>query len=702
MKNIYYNVIFRLLHVTLLSFVFIESFGCFFGIQNAGIWHCVLVVLGIGLIAVINYGNTRERLSCSIVLLVSFLLMTLFFGVREIGQFIDSYACWIIGKSGWIQDWVHGYELLQTVIIIACCYLFQMAAEKQPILRDILAVALLVGMIIFMLRHNEISHLGVVLILGYIAVCYIELTQHTWKKKKVRDTKEYVLWIAPFCALYIVFMLFMPVYDKPYDWKFIKDAYKNFKEEFTVWIEAQNRSGKDEFGTASVGFSENGRLMSGIFYDNQKLLTIQGSQGLRTNIYLVGKVYDTFDGKQWTQTITEDTRERKIDTLETIYAIERYEGDLNDNYIYSTGLTIRYEYFDTSCVFAPLKLRYIEGCDYLTSGANLYFEEQKGYGTDYRAAYFQLNVDHPKFYEMAETKLEDSEELWNKTVDKYAGKMDKRVTLEDLMHYRNEILKDYHQDIILSAETDNYISEVTKGYDTNIQKLRAIEKELSTYTYTMSPGKIPDIVDSQEDFLDYFLLESKKGYCSYFATAFVLLARAEGMPARYVQGFCVPVTVDKKMTVTSDMAHAWPEVYIEGVGWIPFEPTPGYEELRYMPWEIREEKDYHQYVMDEEEEAETIQTPTITDAPQIISEKDDNIVNMAILGIVTTCVSCIAVMILEQKMYRKKYMKMLVEEKFLVEVRKNLWLLSKLGYIRKETETLEEFQSRIINELSQL
>ena len=62
------------------------------------------------------------------------------------------------------------------------------------------------------------------------------------------------------------------------------------------------------------------------------------------------------------------------------------------------------------------------------------------------------------------------------------------------------------------------------------------------------------------------------------------------------------------MTVTWNMAHAWPEVYIKGIGWLPFEPTPGYEELRYTPWEMREKKDYSSMNMEDEEEPETIST----------------------------------------------------------------------------------------------
>ena len=89
----------------------------------------------------------------------------------------------------------------------------------------------------------------------------------------------------------------------------------------------------------------------------------------------------------------------------------------------------------------------------------------------------------------------------------------------------------------------------------------------------MTPGPLPKHITTPEAFLDYFLLESKQGYCSYFATAFVLLARAEGIPARYVEGFCVPLQGEQSLTVYGNMVHAWPEVYIQGVGGIPFEPT---------------------------------------------------------------------------------------------------------------------------------
>ncbi|GAA5155080.1 DUF3488 and transglutaminase-like domain-containing protein [Microbacterium pseudoresistens] len=73
-------------------------------------------------------------------------------------------------------------------------------------------------------------------------------------------------------------------------------------------------------------------------------------------------------------------------------------------------------------------------------------------------------------------------------------------------------------------------------------------------------------------------LEVRQGYCVHFAGAFALMARSLGMPARIVVGYLPGTPTDQQQgepvyQVTSDQLHAWPEVYFEGLGWIPFEPT---------------------------------------------------------------------------------------------------------------------------------
>lgn len=76
-------------------------------------------------------------------------------------------------------------------------------------------------------------------------------------------------------------------------------------------------------------------------------------------------------------------------------------------------------------------------------------------------------------------------------------------------------------------------------------------------------------------------LDRKQGYCVHFAGSFALMARTLGMPSRVVVGFLPGTatndTVDgqRVVEVTTGQLHAWPEVFFEGIGWVPFEPTKG-------------------------------------------------------------------------------------------------------------------------------
>ena len=77
------------------------------------------------------------------------------------------------------------------------------------------------------------------------------------------------------------------------------------------------------------------------------------------------------------------------------------------------------------------------------------------------------------------------------------------------------------------------------------------------------------------DFVSQFVLEGKEGYCSYFASAMAVMGRIAGLPTRYVEGYYARPGGDGAVTLTGMDAHAWAEVYFEGLGWIPFDPTNG-------------------------------------------------------------------------------------------------------------------------------
>lgn len=108
---------------------------------------------------------------------------------------------------------------------------------------------------------------------------------------------------------------------------------------------------------------------------------------------------------------------------------------------------------------------------------------------------------------------------------------------------------------------------------TPYDQARQIEGYLRQFPYTLTvPAPPPD-----RDVADYFLFDLKKGYCDYYATAMVVLARAVGLPARLVTGFA-PGSFDPqsgRFIITAAEAHSWVEVYLSGLGWVEFEPTSG-------------------------------------------------------------------------------------------------------------------------------
>ena len=80
-------------------------------------------------------------------------------------------------------------------------------------------------------------------------------------------------------------------------------------------------------------------------------------------------------------------------------------------------------------------------------------------------------------------------------------------------------------------------------------------------------------------------LAVKSGYCIHFASAMAVMARAEGIPSRIAVGYAPGRLTGDTVAVVGQGslpeyevdardAHAWPELYFQGLGWVPFEPTP--------------------------------------------------------------------------------------------------------------------------------
>ena len=125
---------------------------------------------------------------------------------------------------------------------------------------------------------------------------------------------------------------------------------------------------------------------------------------------------------------------------------------------------------------------------------------------------------------------------------------------------------------------DVFWSDYDEECDGVYRALRQVRDTLSSLvTYTKTPEAAPE----GEDPILWFLTQSQQGNDVLYSSAAVQALRAHGIPARYVEGYYLSAadaanSSDGNVTLTGQNAHAWVEVYFDGVGWLPTDVTPGY------------------------------------------------------------------------------------------------------------------------------
>lgn len=639
-------------------------------------------------------------------------------GTEESYAFFQSYLQWVMGAYNGPERWQSGFLYAQTAVVAGGAFFLQLLLEKTKYLKHILAFICADGLLFCLFSEISLPHMSVVLMLFYIVLVCAEWQQEHWEKRLNGSRKAQMLWLAPFFGIYLLLMAVMPAPDRPYDWKWARQLYSQVRESFLELSQNILRGGSEDFDASLSGFSDDGDLGGRIDEDGRQVMELHAQNRLMTNMYLIGKVFDSFDGRQWTQENLNEENDRVLDTLETLYVCRMLGGNNLFDYLRRTTVKIRYEYFNTGYVFAPLKTRRIEGIGsdlgYSSKSGDLVMGEHKGYGTEYEVEYYQLNMGEDLFNQLLTAPKESSEALWKVMEEEYERETGQEMTMEMLEEHRRAVYENYLEAPTLSQEARDYLSEITKGAENDLEKLQAIERMLQSYTYTTNPGVLPDKVTGVGEFLDYFLLESRQGYCTYFATAFVLLARAEGIPARYVQGFCVPMAGKTEAVVLSSMAHSWPEVYMDGVGWIPFEPTPGYGSLRYTPWKVSNRGTVSFYEEDEDEEEEEEQENVIhfTDLDKELDTEEEYSGQelgwqsgaARFFGVLAICVAVIfaglgLALAFDNLVGAYRYGKMNAEERLKAEVRRNLRMLSWLGIKRDGQETMQELRGRVMDAL---
>ena len=138
--------------------------------------------------------------------------------------------------------------------------------------------------------------------------------------------------------------------------------------------------------------------------------------------------------------------------------------------------------------------------------------------------------------------------------------------------YRDFVYDNYRG---VTTSTLRYLNGIIReeGWDASdpaiIQKVAEYVQNAAVYNMGYDHS-----LDASDDIIVAFLRDYKEGICQHFASAATLIYRALGIPARYTIGYAAQTKAGETVDVTTKNAHAWVEVYIDGLGWVNVEVTP--------------------------------------------------------------------------------------------------------------------------------
>ena len=329
------------------------------------------------------------------------------------------------------------------------------------------------------------------------------------------------------------------------------------------------------YGTDGLGYGDLSVRSRSISGGDALKVTMSDPQPM----YLKGYVGSLFDGTAW-HGLTDITYYREEETMRLLRdagfnapgqlalsgALAYGENEESSVRIVNTGTDTRYAY-------VPYEI---------TDRGDLADSQTKG-GSDFYHGKFKKFKDYT--YTVSDQQTDNWTDLaalfFTKALGSRAGEeITDYLTLES--HFNAFVYENYTyltlRERNLLAQNIGTAGDQSKGhidYKTAIDAIRSYLDENFIYTEELG-GSMPEDSDGLEDFLT-----THKGYDVHFATAAALMFRYYGIPARYVEGYLVtPRDVENAggadITVGRDRIHAWPEIYIDGIGFVPVEVSPGY------------------------------------------------------------------------------------------------------------------------------
>lgn len=372
--------------------------------------------------------------------------------------------------------------------------------------------------------------------------------QKGWRKKGANySQKIYPYWFKTAIGYGLIIVILAAILPKrgpivDWDWleKKIQDQFPFLVDLRDDLVYSRSYSQARAFNFSKTGFQPDSHQLGGPVKLNDKLvMKVEAPYPL----YLRGNVKNMYDRNRWEEGISIKKTQSTLKGLPL-------EVDLGSR----ITVKITYENIATPTVFTPYQMIRLINSDInkLTYDEDYQITLQ---GAKYKDEGYELRA-------MIPSRLVTFDEE------------------EDLDEYDDYLQLPYD----LSESIYQLGNEITKEADTPYEKAVLIRDYLrENYTYTLEPSHIPP----GEEFVEYFLMKEKEGYCTYFATAMAVLLRTQGVPSRYVEGYKMPSEqVDGIYEIRQYNAHAWVEAYVGEGSWITFEATPAFDMANYQDIEI--------------------------------------------------------------------------------------------------------------------
>lgn len=657
-----------------------------FGAPKAGVGIILLTVLSIFVCSLVRFLDGRERFipagAAVLLLLIPFL-----YGRKRPGYLYNHRFLWIIPA------------------VAACCFVLACFCRISRFARYTCILAVLGILVFLLLEEYKVPRLGLTFLFAFFILLIADETQTRWRRQGDTEHATHLPAIAPFIALLLLICSFFPIKSEPYDWRFFRNIIEKI-EDLSKSISVKIHGTPDDFESIKPGFSETTRVRGGTKMENDDrvLFTVSPRTVSSKVLRLGGQVCDSFKDMEWSATDSlKDSTDYGYDLLETLVAFDS-AAQFSDYARWST-VDVSFKDFSTDCLFVPLKS--FTDPDSLArigaeeKGGNLYFTKRAGSRTDYYVAFLQLNRRHSTFSSYIGNPEPITEEAWRRVLVRQGRPLAKCV-YSGLASYRQRMKNLYGQPVSVSDKTRAFLTEATAGTANAYEAMLALERTLSGFEYSKTVPPFPKNVKDAYGFLDSFL-DTRIGSCVHYATAMTLLARAYGLPARYVNGFYVPIDGVDTVSVTTGMSHSWCEIYFENLGWIAFDATPGYDSDYY--WATREEMELsghgdgtvpiYTQITPSVKPVRITATPTPGPEDDPISREEGGFLFFCLIGLGGVLVFTVSALLIDRFMARKRFKKMSAYERVLVLYRRNMRILGWLRLPPGDSETLLEYAERL-------